>query len=112
MSDVDKLFSNLKNALPVFVPAMPSIQIGLIVTFIILIIGLFIANNDRKNNKESKDVVAQTRWMIIIGVSVWIATRLGEFVQNKHYTIQCISTNKQHYANVHWLKQYMGPLKM
>ena len=108
---VDKIFENLGEALPHYVPAMPSIYRGLVVTIIISLVGLTIAYRDKKENEDSKDVIVKTRWVVVLLVFVYMGVQIGDIVKDKHYTIECLRLNKQHFANVHWLKEYVAAIK-
>jgi hypothetical protein len=108
---VDRIFQNLYTSLPTYVPAFPSMLRGLIVTAVITIIGILVGYFDRKETKDSKDLVVKTRWVILTLVFLYIGIQIGDLVKDKHYMIQCLALNKQHFANVHWLKQYISALK-
>lgn len=104
---VNALFDNMRSLLPAFVPAMPSIKLGIFVTLVITILGLVIALIDKKNQKDNKDVLQKTRWILVALVSLMIGIYIGDYVKDKNYAIRSLNTNKQHFANVHWLKSYI-----
>ena len=81
---VKTIFEELKAALPVYVPALPSILLGLGITVGLTVLGTAIA---------------------------MLGTVLGDFAQDKDYTIRCMTANRQHYCNVHWLAQYMRSVR-
>lgn len=101
-----RLADILNQALPKYVSAWPSIKIGLVVMAVVTLFFVVVAMFDRKHNKSHKNVFLQSRWMLCLVCGVIVAHKIGEFVQEKHYTIRCIKTNRQHYANVHWLRLY------
>lgn len=104
---IDRVFELVgTGALPKFVPAMPSIILGLVVGLVLLLSGLLLSMWDRYQTKGDPNVFVRTRWIIGIVVAVFVAGMAGDTVQNKHYTIRCIVINKQHFANVHWLRLY------
>lgn len=96
----------VSGALPKYVPAFSSILFGLVVSIVIMIGMAVLAMIDRSRNKKSKNYIDRIRWLLIIALGVILAIKVGDYVQEKHYTIQCIKTNRQHYANIHWLRLY------
>jgi hypothetical protein len=94
-------------ALPEYVPAMPSIMLGLSITIGCTILGTVLALMDRRKHQKSNDTLVKYRWIVIVLVFAALGTFVGDYAQDKDYTIRCIRTNRQHYANVHWLTQYM-----
>lgn len=104
---VDTFFNRGAQALPKYVGAMPSIIKGVITTVVISVIGIAIAMIDREKNKESENVINQTRYLLVIVVVFYIANSIGEYVRERDYLIRNIKANSPHYANVFWLKKYM-----
>lgn len=103
---IQQLFMSSKNALPRYVPAMASIVIGIVVSIALFLTGIVIALIDRVASKGSSSFMTRTRWIVVLLVSAIVAVYIGDFVQDKHYTFKCIKLNRQHYANVHWLRLY------
>lgn len=103
---VDTLFQNLKTCLPEFVPALPSIKKGLIVTVIIVLLGIILALIVKKRNTK-QDILSQSVWVVVIIVSIFLGANIGDSVKDRDYVIRSVKTNKQHYSNIHWLKQYV-----
>jgi quinol-cytochrome oxidoreductase complex cytochrome b subunit len=108
---VKTIFDELKAALPVYVPALPSILLGLGVTIGLTVLGTAIAMLDRKKSAKSDDTIVRYRWIVIVLVFAALGTVLGDFLQDKDYTIRCMTANRQHYCNVHWLAQYMRSVR-
>lgn len=104
---INEVYQKLRLSLPVYVPAMPSIILGLVTMFTIMIIGGVIGKRDADKNKENTSFIVRSRWLLIVLVAVVCGILIGDFVEDKHYTIRCIAANRQHYANVHWLRLYM-----
>ena len=103
---IDRLFDRAQASLPQYISAMPSLVVSLIVTLSIALIGVCVAMVDRGATTEHKNVLVRFRWtLVIIGATV-LGFVVGDVVQSKYYTIQCISKNRQHFANVHWLRLY------
>lgn len=109
---VDTLFARLNDALPVFVSAMPSIRLGMMITFSIIFVCSVLAYFDKKNTKTANDPITKTRWILFVIAGVVIGGYVGDYMKDRDYTIRCITLNKQHYANVHWLKLYRQAYKV
>ena len=103
---LNELFERSYISLPKYVPAMPSIILGLSIAGIFLFIGAVFAGWDARKTRKSKSMLSRSRWMVIFIVALMAGIITGNFVEDKHYTIRCIQTNCQHYANVHWLRLY------
>ena len=108
---VENIFEKFHDCLPKYVPAFPSLLRGLIVTLIITVVGIIIALKDKKKTHESEDIVIQTRWIIVVLIFLYIGLQVGDIVKDKHYMIQCLTLNRQHFANIHWLKEYKKAIK-
>jgi hypothetical protein len=108
---VDKLFENSKQALPVYVSALPSLRMGITVGIAIFVLGSLTALVDRYMQKDSEDVIERTRWLFIVALSVYVAAIATDYVRDKHYTIRSVTLNQQHYANVAWLADYVKAIK-
>lgn len=102
---VNEIFAKFQSCLPEYVPAMPSIILGMIVTGVMLVAGVVAALVDRHLTRN-KQFVVRVRWIVLVIVAVVVSSFVGTYVQERHYTIRCITTNRQHYANVHWLRAY------
>jgi hypothetical protein len=108
---VNTIFTNFQKCLPVFVPAMPSIKIGLFITTSVTILSISLALIDKKMNENKKDIVSKVRWILVVIIGGYLGTQMGDFVREKHYTIRCITDNRQHYANLHLLGLYTNAYK-
>ncbi len=104
---INEIYDKLRMSLPVYVPAMPSIVLGLVTMSIVLVAGAILGARDATKNKHNTSFLVRSRWLLVILVSVICGILIGDFVEDKHYTIRCITANRQHYANVHWLRLYM-----
>ena len=104
---VDTFFDRSADALPSFVPALPSLKVGLAVGIIIFVLGTLTAITDRENTKSSDDPIEKTRWLFIVAITIYVAAIVTDFVKEKHYAFAAIALNKQHYANVAWLREYI-----
>lgn len=108
---VEKIFEKFHDCLPEYVPAFPSLVRGLIVTVVVTIIGIIIGLKDKTETSDSKDIVIKTRWIIIILIFLYVGLQVGDIIKDKHYMLQCLALNKQHFANIHWLKEYKNSVK-
>ena len=96
----------LKTALPKYTSALPSILSGAVVGLSIFSVGAGIALFDRTHNKYSEDLVYRLRWILILFVAVTVATFCKEFVTDTIYSFDSVYINRQHYANLHWIRKY------
>ena len=94
------------HALPKYISALPSILTGAIVGLGIFSIGAGIALFDRKKNKDSDDIVYRLRWLLILLIVITVATFCKEFVTDTVYSFDSVYINRQHYANLHWIRKY------
>lgn len=108
---IETLADKTYEALPQFVPALPSFKIGLAVGLIVFVLGAITCWNDREENKFSEDPIERTRWMFVLMLTIYISSLTTDFVKDKHYAYVSVVINKQHYANVSWLKEYMKAIR-
>lgn len=111
-SNLEYLLTNGQSALPGYVSALPSMQVGIVVVVIIEIIGLIIALVDKLSTKTSNDFVEKYRWLAILLVTTYVAAMCFGPIQRKLYVIHNLKRNSQHFANVFWLKEYMEAFKL
>ena len=107
---IKTLFEKGKEALPGYVPAFPSLKLGLLVGAIVFLLGLSAALTDRYMTKDSNDIIEKTRWLFVLAITVYVAVIVTDFIRDQHYAYVSLVTNKQHYANIAWLKQYIRAL--
>lgn len=103
---IQSMFEHLGGTLPKYVPALPSIILGLIVMGVVVLISLVIAIHDRNRTSDETNFLTRTRWIVLILIGCIVGVVIGDFVRDKDYTIRCITDNRQHFANVHWLRLY------
>ena len=51
------------------------------------------------------------RWIAIDLVTIVAAWMIFKYIYDFVYTWDSISVNRQHFANIHWLKMYRNALK-
>jgi len=108
---VHAFFDRTEKALPYYVPAMPSMVVAIIATLIVFTQGLASVLEDKSENVKSKDPLKKFRWIIMLAVLLAVCAMLYDFVQEKVYNISMIALNKQHIANLHWIRQYKKSMR-
>ena len=108
---VETFFDKGKETLPHFVPGLPSLKFALTIGLIVFILGSITALYDRHQTQKSDDVIERTRWLFILAITICVASVVTDFIRDKHYLFASVALNKQHYANVAWLKEYMKALR-
>lgn len=108
---VDRFFDRSADALPVFVSKMPSLLLGGLVSLLVFVGGAKPVNEDRERHARSDDIVLQFRWVAMLGALLAVSGMAGDFVQDIVYSFANLSANRQHFVNVHWLKQYRHALR-
>jgi hypothetical protein len=105
---VNILIDRSSEFLPHYVSRMPSIIISVFIVVILIMICVPMLLDDKNlNNSASSTVYQKNRWilfsLLLVVVCVWIQT----LVANKVYSLSNYTLNKQHFANVFWLQEYM-----
>ena len=83
--------------------------LGLGASTVVFALGIAVVARERKRTKQSSPIV-QFRWIVMLCVLLLTCALLYDFVQGKMYGVHMLAANKQHFANVHWLKQYAQSL--
>lgn len=107
---VDRFFDRAAGGLPVFVPAMPSLLAGTAGALVVFLIGGRVVREERNRYLETEDLTKRYRWVVLLGVLLLVCGYVSDAVQNKVYTFSNVALNRQHFANVHWLKVYKTAL--
>jgi uncharacterized membrane protein len=84
---------------------------AIIATLIVFTQGLASVLEDKSENVKSKDPLKKFRWIIMLAVLLAVCAMLYDFVQEKVYNISMIALNKQHIANLHWIRQYKKSMR-
>ena len=100
----------IQSGLPHYVSARRSIRVGLAASLIVLCIGCPTIYLDQREQRKAPSPIARNRWMLFLGILLWLSSFTGDFVRNKVYTFDMIALNKQHFANVHWLREYKNAI--
>jgi len=107
---VDRLFYHTKGSLPQYVPSTPSMYMGLAFGGGILWTGLIPVYTAYQNFKNDTNPAKQIIWIVLLGVVLAASSYVSDVVQEKTYQIHMIRANSQHFANLHWIKQYKKAL--
>ena len=105
---VHALFDRGKGALPVYVPAIYSILVSLVITMFVFSAGMDTIRRDRKQQmtNEENDTLKEYRWVVMLGFLIFVCGMLYDFLQSELYAIAAFRANRQHFVNLHWLKEY------
>lgn len=107
---VTTLFDRSGKALPRHISATLSILIGTICSLIVFYNASKPILKDKKDNEESEDILKQYRWVVMLGVLLYVGNMTYSFVQEKIYLLQSVRYNSQHIANCFWLKKYKNSI--
>ena len=108
---IHAFFDRFENLCPRFVPQIPSILVGLIVFNVLMTLSLDAVLLEKKTNSTSSDPSLRMRWILFLLLAVAISLWISDKVQKKVYMMHSIELNKDHFALVFWLEQYMSKLK-
>lgn len=103
---VHAFFDRSEKTLPHYVSATPSMMVAMSATLAVFLQGGITVRADQLQNKDSLDPMKKFRWVIMLAVLLGVCNTLYDFVQEKAYNVAMITMNKQHIANLHWLRQY------
>lgn len=103
---INVFFDRTERMLPTYVGKGPSMLVGMAVSTIVLFLALPSVVEERKQNGSHEDNVKRLRWIVLLAVVLVSTGVVYDFVQGKVYDVMMIGANRQHVANVHWLKHY------
>ena len=112
VSSLSWLVSNKDSILPGYVPAMPSMKVAGISCLSIFLLGTFIAMIDMYVLRKHAKSTMRLRWILIQLITLYITVKLFPLIQRKVYIMDNLQRNKQHFANVFWLKEYMESFRL
>lgn len=107
---VDRFFDRAGHALPVFVPALPSMAAGALVSIVVFLVGGRDVWEDKRRFADSPEIVKRYRWVLLLGLLLAVCNLLNDFVATTIYRIANLKQNKQHITNIHWLREYNAAL--
>lgn len=107
---IDLIFDRTSSSLPVFVSRTPSLLMSFALALCVFLMGLKAIMDDKKNNKGS-NAIKQFRWVVMLGILLFVCAQLQDFVADKVYMASNIKKNAQHYANVWWLEKYCDAVR-
>lgn len=104
---IDHFFDRLANALPTYIPALPSMIKSLQITSVIGLLGLVpISRLTYDAVKSGGDAMKYIQAIVMTAVVVVATSTIFDVLQDKLYMMEMIRENKQHFANLFWLKRY------
>lgn len=112
VSALNWLVANKDNILPGFVGAVPSMKVAGISCFCVFLIGTLLAMIDMYASRKDIKSTKKFRWILIQIFTLYITVKLFPLIQRKVYIVHNLARNKQHYANVFWLKEYMESFRL
>lgn len=107
---VDRVFFHTRNSLPSYVPSRPALTTGLAVGGGMLLIGLAPVAELWRMHRNSENPAKRLIWILLLGAVLAASSAVSDIVQDKVYQIHMVRSNSQHFANLHWLKQYKKAL--
>tara|TARA_B110000046_G_scaffold178306_1_gene206051 strand:- start:1988 stop:2335 length:348 start_codon:yes stop_codon:yes gene_type:complete len=107
---VSAMFEHLQNCLPVFVPVLPSLKCATAVGGIVLLLGLLVVRHVYYRFANAASDIDQQAWIVALLVVLYVTQLVFGTVKRKHYTFRSVAQNQQHYANLHWIKEYKEAL--
>lgn len=105
------LFEEGSKCLPTFVGRQQSILVATLIVLVVFIVGVVPILEERKRKEEEVDPLKRSRWMVFMCGLLLLCALSHGFIADRVYMFAMYKYNKQHYANVYWLKHYMGALK-
>lgn len=109
---VHAFFDRFENVSPRFVSRVPSQIVAFIVFNVVVILFSEGIALERRMHHDSGDPILRMRWIGMVIALVVGALYAGGFVGAKVYMIDSILYNKQHFANVFWLREYLKAMGM
>ena len=107
---VDRVFFHTRNSLPTYVPSMPALYTGLAVGGGILVVGAAPVFELWRTHRDSDNPIKRLIWILVLGVVLAASSAVSDLVQDKVYQIHMVRSNSQHFANLHWIRQYKKAL--
>lgn len=109
---VHALFDRLENVAPRFVSRRPSQLVALITLNVILILCAEPIMLERRIHKDALDPVLRSRWIVMLVLSVLGGLYVASVAASLKYMTDSLTLNKQHFANVVWIREYAKALRL
>ena len=106
-NEILQLYDRIRNDLPVHVPKGSSMLYGILAAIFPFCVGILITKSIKTKLKDSDSVLEEHSWFVSLVCTFILASKFYSITQDFIYKMDCIRLNKQHFANVHWLKLYM-----
>lgn len=104
---VHALFDRLENDAPRYVSAVPSMLVSIIVMNVVVSIAASWAAADRRDHGASPDELLRHRWLAALVGAAILGYYAAAAAGNTWYKLDSLRANKQHFANVFWLGEYV-----
>lgn len=108
---VHAFFDRFENVSPRFVSRLPSLLLSIIVFNVILALMADSVAMERRMHHDSLDPLLRGRWVVMLLVVILVGMYVGGLVGSKWYMRDSIKYNKQHFANVFWIREYLKALR-
>lgn len=96
--------------LPLHVSVMPALYASLSAALAVLFYGGKIVREDRVAHAATADVLLRYRWAAILVAVLAAAVVTQSVVQEKVFQMMQLKANRQHFVNLHWIRQYRTSL--
>lgn len=101
------LFDRIENMLPRYVGFLPAMVISLLVSVALFVLGCSMAKRDYDDTRKSEDPFLRQRWAVFLVTSGIVCYLLQGFLFERIFMYQLVMRNRQHFANLFWLKKYV-----
>lgn len=108
---IHAFFDRFENELPRYVSIIPSRRAGLKVTLCLFLFFAFLLSIDAFYYRKSQNPYVKYRWIVGLTVTLYVSIKIGLEVQQYLFRIHNLTMNKQHFANIDWLKMYANALR-
>lgn len=108
---VDTFFDRAADALPVYVSKIPAMIAGLVVVYVILQLSLPEVWEERRSQRKNDDQWKRLRWLAMLIVVVVVCNFSYDFVERRVLDVMTLFANKQHVANIFWLRRYRDAMR-
>lgn len=110
-SAVHILFNRAQHCMPVFVGVGRSLRISLVVVAVLAAAASVPIRADMRQQRTSTDAFKRHRWMLMAAGTTATCVMLQGAIADKLYMVDMYKKNKQHFANVFWLRKYVHAVR-
>ena len=108
---VHAFFDRLEAGLPTYVSPLPSTVVSTAIAALVFYIAWPSVDKLLKDAKEAQDPIKEAAGAVMaagLGVACLVVLMV---VKDRMYGAMVLGANKQHFANVHWVGQYMRAMR-